>query len=50
METIATTTTTTLSDVFKGLGLNALPQYLPTLLDEARLYQRQRTIDPVTPE
>ena len=45
METITTTTTvttaitTTLSDVFKGLGLNTLPQYLPTLLDEARLQQ-----------
>lgn len=28
-----------LSDVFKGLGLNTLPQYLPSLLDEARLQQ-----------
>lgn len=28
-----------LSDVFKGLGLNTLPQYLPNLLDEARLQQ-----------
>lgn len=33
------TTSTSLSDVFKGLGLNTLPQYLPNLLDEARLQQ-----------
>ena len=47
METITTTTTTTttatsttaLSDVFKGLGLNTLPQYLPAVLDEARIQQ-----------
>jgi DNA replication protein DnaC len=28
-----------LSDVFKGLGLNTLPEYLPNVLDEARLQQ-----------
>lgn len=28
-----------LPDVFKGLSLNTLPQYLPNLLDEARLQQ-----------
>jgi DNA replication protein DnaC len=27
------------TEVFKGLGLNTLPQHLPTLLDEARLQQ-----------
>lgn len=43
--TEVTTMTTTgmasvsLSDVFKGLGLNTLPQHLPNLLDEARLQQ-----------
>jgi DNA replication protein DnaC len=42
MEATTTATATTgsaLSDVFKGLGLNTLPQYLPNLLDEARLQQ-----------
>lgn len=33
------TASTSLADVFKGLGLNTLPQYLPNLLDEARLQQ-----------
>lgn len=37
--TTTLTTSVSLSDVFKGLGLNTLPQHLPNLLDEARLQQ-----------
>jgi DNA replication protein DnaC len=38
-ESITGATSLNLSEVFKGLGLNTLPEYLPTLLDEARLQQ-----------
>src|SRR5947209_12112196 len=39
ISTVAAMHVTSLAEVLKGLGLNTLPQYLPNLVDEARLQQ-----------